>query len=56
MFEDVGYHNQLKYFQYTTNPGPALHLTDYFQKFDETFRIRGVSLTPLLTKRSGSAA
>ena len=31
MFEGVGYHNQLKYFLYTTNPGPTLHLPDVRQ-------------------------
>ena len=30
MFEGVGYHNQLKYFLYTINQGPALHLQDYW--------------------------
>ena len=29
MFEGVGYQNQFKYFLYTTNPGPTLHLPDY---------------------------
>ena len=28
MFEGVGYHDHLKYFLYTTNPGPTLHLPD----------------------------
>ena len=31
MFEGVGYHNQLKYVLYTTNPGPTLHLPDYIE-------------------------
>ena len=29
MFEGIGYHNQLKHFVNTTNPGPALILPDY---------------------------
>ena len=39
MFEGVGYHNQLKYFLYTTNPGPTLHLPDYdlYVLGDDTF-------------------
>ena len=32
MFEGISYHNQLKHFVYTANPGPALILPDYSGK------------------------
>ena len=45
MFEGVVYHNQLKYFLYTTNLGPTLHLPDYNTSI--IFHIKHFTTQPL---------